>query len=75
MPIDIDSRDPPRDQPAYTFIIAADTGYLLRDWWDTMPQSEWFDITRDVTVSADHFRWTGPERSLESLLPERDYNL
>ena len=29
MPIDIDPRDPRRDQPGYTSIIAAGTGYLL----------------------------------------------
>ena len=71
MPIDIDPRDPRRGDPGYTSIIAADTGYLMRDWWDTTPQVEWFDITRDVTVAADHFKWTGPERALHSLLDGR----
>ena len=69
----IDPRDPRRDQPGYSSIIAADTRYLLRDWWDTTPQSEWFDIAHDVTVPPDQFPWTGPERSLKSLLEEGDH--
>lgn len=71
MPIDTDPRDPRRGDPGYTSIIAADTGYLMREWWDTLPQFEWFDITSDVAVAADHFTSTGPERPLESLLDGR----
>lgn len=71
MPIDTDPRDPRRGDPGYSSIIAAHTGYLMREWSDTLPPSDWFDITSDVTVPPDHFTWTARERSVQSLLDDR----
>lgn len=56
--------------PGYSSIIAAHTGYLMREWSDTQPPADWFDITSDVTVPPDHFTWTARERSVQSLLDD-----
>ena len=71
MAIDTDPRDPRRRAPGSSSIIAGDTAYLMRQWSDTAPSCDWFDITSDVTVPPDHFTWTARERSVQSLLDDR----